>query len=61
FPLSSIALAMGSGMSTIRYLFNEAGTWNKITNFISSNHRSVNSQSTLRNFVKNLGAAISLE
>ncbi|EAK89413.1 shares a domain with poly(ADP) ribose glycohydrolases, some protein kinase A anchoring proteins and baculovirus HzNV Orf103, possible transmembrane domain within N-terminus [Cryptosporidium parvum Iowa II] len=46
-------------MSTIRYLFNEAGTWNKITNFISSNHRSVNSQSTLRNFVKNLGAASS--
>ncbi|POM84952.1 Poly (ADP-ribose) glycohydrolase (PARG) family protein [Cryptosporidium meleagridis] len=46
-------------MSTIRYLFNESGTWSRITSFISSNYRSVNSQSTLKSFVKNLGAASS--
>ncbi|TRY50035.1 Poly(ADP-ribose) glycohydrolase [Cryptosporidium tyzzeri] len=46
-------------MSTIRYLFSEVGTWSKITNFISSNHRNVNSRSTLKSFVKNLGVASS--
>ncbi|KAH8582011.1 shares a domain with poly ribose glycohydrolases [Cryptosporidium sp. chipmunk genotype I] len=44
-------------MNTIRYVFHDSGIWGKVTSFISSNYQSVNSQNTLRKFVKDLGIA----